>query len=283
MTATAAAPPSPEAVEATRRPRTPTRTVFAALLLRDFTVLNKGLGEFLASALIQPFMLVFVFTYMLPRMGQAVGGGDSAGDFSTLLLGGMVAQAIIFEGVFRVAVPLALELELTSELEDRVLAPATIRTVAMEKIAAGALQGVFAGLVVFPVAAFVPATPINIQPNWLVLATIAPLVCYTSAALGLAIGTLIEPRKVPTMANYIALPLAFLGAIFYTWDSLRFIPWLRWAVLVNPLVYMSEGFRAGLATSLPHMPLPAIYGVLSVSAVVLTVLGIRGFKRRVLS
>lgn len=245
-------------------------------------MLNKGLGEFLASALIQPFMLVFVFTYMLPRMGMAV-GGDNADQFSTLLLGGMVAQAIIFEGIFRVAVPLALELELTSELEDRVLSPTSIAAVAMEKIMAGTLQGVFAGLVVFPVAAFVPATEINLRANWVVLATIAPLVCYTSAALGLTLGTCIEPRKVPTLSNYLALPLAFLGAIFYTWDSLRFIPWLRYTVLVNPLVYMSEGFRAGLATDLPHMSLPAIYGVLSVSAVVLTVLGIRGFKRRVLS
>lgn len=276
MTAPATAPPAHGA-------RRRTGGVFAAMLLRDFTVLNKGLGEFLASALIQPFMLVFVFTYMLPRMGMAVGGGDNADQFSTLLLGGMVAQAIIFEGIFRVAVPLALELEMTGELEDRVLAPASVTLLAMEKITAGALQGVFAGLVVFPVAAFVPATPINLAADWVVLATVAPLVCYTSAALGLTLGTCIEPRRVPTLSNYIALPLAFLGAIFYTWDSLQYIPWLRYAVLVNPLVYMSEGFRAGLATDLPHMPLAAVYGVLGVSAVVLTVLGVRGFRRRVLS
>ena len=53
-------------------------------------------------------------------------------------------------------------------------------------------------------------------------------------------------------------------------------------MLVNPLVYMSEGFRAAL-TPAEHMSLWAIYGVLIGFAALFTWLGIRGFRRRVLS
>ena len=50
----------------------------------------------------------------------------------------------------------------------------------------------------------------------------------------------------------------------------------------NPLVYMCEGFRAAL-TTVPHMSLWVIYPVLVAFSVLFTWLGIRNFKRRVLS
>ncbi len=199
---------------AVRSRRTSTWATFRALLLRDLTVLDKGLGEFLANTIIQPLMLAFVFTYVFPSIGQAVGGTEGAAKFSTLLVGGMVAQSVVFQGLFRVALPMGRELDITNELEDRVMAPSSITTIALEKIVAGALQGLFAGLVVFPVAAFVPATPVYLSVNWPVLLTITPLACTASAALGLVIATRFEPRSVPMLASFFALPLAFFGAIF---------------------------------------------------------------------
>jgi ABC-2 type transport system permease protein len=258
-------------------------SAFRALLLRDLTVLDKDLKEFLPNTLIQPAMLVFVFTYVFPRIGQGIGGSGNAGRFSTILLGGMVAQSVAFQGLFRVALPLARELDITNELEDRVLAPAPIWVIAMEKIVAGALQSLFAGLIVFPIAAFLPATPIYLEAHWGTLAAVTVLTCYASAALGLTIGTRIEARLVPILLGFVALPLGFFGAVFYTWDALTPIGWLKAAVLVNPVVYMSEGFRAALSIGVAHMSLTAVYGALLAFCVLFTVLGIKGFEKRVLS
>ena len=258
-------------------------TTFRALLLRDLVVLDRNLSEFLPNTVLQPLLLVFVFTYVFPTIGQAVGGEDGAAQFSTLLVGGLVAQAVIYQGIFRVALPLARELDVTNELEDRVMAPASVTVIAVQKIVSGALQSLFAGMVVFPVAAFVPATPLFVTVDWPVLATITPLACIASAALGLTLGTRIDPRSVPLLAGFVALPLAFFGAIFYTWSSLEQIPWLQALVLINPLVYMSEGFRAALAVGVPTMSLPVVYAVLVVFAAVLCVTGVRGFRNRVLS
>ena len=53
-------------------------------------------------------------------------------------------------------------------------------------------------------------------------------------------------------------------------------------MLLNPLVYMSEGFRAAL-TPAPHMSLVVVYLVLIGFGALFTWMGINGFKKRVLS
>jgi len=53
-------------------------------------------------------------------------------------------------------------------------------------------------------------------------------------------------------------------------------------VMINPIVYMSEGLRAGL-TPLAHMPEWLILTMLTFFLVLLTWLGLRGFRRRVIS
>jgi ABC-2 type transport system permease protein len=255
---------------------------FRALLLRDLVVLRKTYKSFLARTLIQPLLLVFVFTYVFPKIGQSVGGTAAAGEFSTRLVAGVLGLAIIFQGIQSVALPMVQEFGYTREIEDRVLAPMPISMVAMEKLAAGALQGLFAALLVFPIAAFVPDTPVHLHVNWLELLTLTPLACYMCGALGLTFGTRFDPRTVPLLFGIVVIPLTFLGALYYSWSSLEPIRWLQIGVLVNPLVYMCEGFRAALTTS-EHMSLWAVYPVMIGFSVLFTWLGINGFKKRVLS
>ena len=232
----------------------------------------------------QPLLLVFVFTYVFPKIGQGVGGSAAAeANFSTLLMAGVIATSEIFQGVQAVALPLVQEFGYTREIEDRVMAPLPVWGVAAEKIAAGAVQALIAGLVVFPLALFIPATPVHLHVHWLFLLTIAPLGAILSAAFGLTMGTRIKPQQVPLLFAIVVLPITFLGAVYYPWAALEPIRWLQILVLVNPLVYMSEGFRLSLTTGVPHMSVWAIYAALIGFTVALTWVGIDGFRRRVLS
>ena len=276
-------PPAAGAVLVQRR--TPVRAsavAFRALMLRDLVVLRKSLREFIPRTILQPLLLVFVFTYVFPKIGQGIGGGPSAADFSTLLIAGVISLAILFQGLQAVALPMVQEFGYTREIEDRVLAPMPIWLVAMEKVTNGALNGLFAALIVFPIAAIVPATPVHLDINWLVLLTLAPLACFVSAALGLTFGTRFEPRTVPLLFGIIVIPLTFLGCVYYSWEALTPIPWLKALVLLNPLVYISEAFRAAL-TPAPHMSLWIVYPALLGFGALFTWLGISGFKKRVLS
>lgn len=256
---------------------------FVAQLARDFQVLRKSLGVFAMRTIMQPLLFVFVFTYVFPKIGQGVGGVRGAVAFSTLLVPGVVAIACIFQGIQAVALPLVQEFGYTREIEDRVMAPLPVWGVALEKITGGALQGLLAAAVVFPLATFIPATPVHLKVDWPVLLTVAPLSTLVGAALGLTIGTRAKPHQVPLVFSVVVIPITFLGATYYPWASLSPIPWLKWAVLVNPLVYLSEGFRAALAPQLPHMPLWGIYAGLVLCAAVLTWQGIAGFRSRVLA
>jgi ABC-2 type transport system permease protein len=252
-------------------------SAFKALLRRDMRVLQKNLfKEFLPRTLIQPFLLVFVFTFVFPKIGQGIGGhGATPAAFATLLIAGVVGISILFQGIQSVALPMVQEFGYTKEIEDRVMAPLPVPLVALAKVTSGAVQGLIAAAIVFPIAAVVPASPVNLQVNWPVLITLAPLACITSAALGLTFGTVFEPRTVPIMFGVVVIPLTFLGAVYYSWVA-------KILVLFNPLIYMNEGFRAAL-TNAPHMSLFAVYGALLAFAAFFLYTGVKGFKKRVLS
>ena len=281
MTATIVPPPSTDAAAAPLR--TSTLSAFGALLLRDLTVLRKNLKEFIPRTILQPLLLVFVFTYVFPKIGQGVGGGGAAAtQFSSVLVAGVVATAILFQGIQAVSLPLVQEFGYTREIEDRVLAPLPVQLVAFEKIVAGGLQCLFAGLIVFPIATVVPATPVHLDVNWLILLTLIPLACIMSGALGLFFGTTFEPRTVPMLFGVILIPITFLGCTYYSWLALEPIRWLQVGTLLNPLVYLSEGFRAAL-TPVPHMSLLAVYPVVIGFVVLFSWMGIRGFTKRVIA
>lgn len=272
--------------ERTAAPATPLHmnvsvsTAFRALLLRDFYVLRKNLKEFVPRTVLQPLLLVFVFTYVFPKIGQGI--GRDPGQFSTLLVAGVLGSVILFQGIQAVALPLVQEFGYTKEIEDRVLAPLPVELVAIEKVVSGALQCLLAAIIVFPIARFVPATPVNLDFNWIVLITFAPLACIASSSLGLMFGTAFDPRTVPLLFGVIVVPLTFLGCIYFPWQALESIKWLQFVVLLNPLVYMSEGFRAAL-TPADHMALWIVYPVLTAFTALFLWRGITGFKKRVLA
>jgi ABC-2 type transport system permease protein len=271
---------------ATRRPSTTAaaRTAFRALLARDVNVLRKNFVEFLLRTIMQPLLFVFVFTYVFPKIGLGVGGASRGeANFSSLLVPGVVAIACIFQGVQAVALPLVQEFGFTREIEDRVMAPLPVSGVALEKILAGALQGVVAAAVVFPLAAFVPATPVFLNVRWPELLTLLPLAALTGSTLGLVMGTFVEPRRVPLLFGVVVIPITFLGATYYPWAELTPIPWLKAVVLLNPLVYMSEAMRISLTPQVPHMALWAVYLGLTAFTIGLGYIGIRGFRSRVLT
>jgi ABC-2 type transport system permease protein len=256
---------------------------FGALMLRDLTVLKKGFVEFILRTVMQPLLFVFVFTYVFPQIGQGVGGQSGQATFSSILVPGVIAIACIFQGIQAVALPLVQEFGYTREIEDRVMAPLPVWAVAGGKLLGGAVQGLIAAAIVFPLAHWIPITAVHLQVQWLRLLTALPLAALLGAALGLAIGTRADPRKVPLIFGLVVIPITFLGATYYPWAALTPIPWLKTVVLLNPLVYMSEAMRVSLTPYVTHMPLWGIYGGMILFTVLLGAWGVAGFNKRVLT
>ena len=292
-TATAGAPGrhAQIGIEPTRSTMAASRSALLALILRDLVVLRKNFGEFVIRTLVQPFLLVFVFLYVFPTIGQGVGGGGRAAEsnFATVLVAGVVGISIMFQGIQAVAMVMAQEFGYTREIEDRVQAPCPIWLVAVAKVLSGATQGLIAALIVFPIAAVIHAKGVqaHLSVDWAVVVTLIPLACVTMTSLGLLLGTVFEARNLGLMFGFVVLPLTFLGGTYYQWTKLSPVKidgvhWLQILVLVNPLIYITEGMRAGL-THASHMPLYAVYPVLIGFCAAFLALGLRKFRGRVLS
>ena len=285
---TVPATPTPTATSADAEPGVlrGTLATLAGLLRRDVRVLRRELGPFAARTVMQPLLFVFVFAYVFPRIGQGIGaagavGGDEASAFATVLVPGLVAVAIIFQGITSVALPLSNEFGGTKEIEDRIMAPVPVRVVALEKVLFGAAQSVLAGAIVLPMVLLIPAAQVELAvTSWALLLVVTVLSGLLSGALGLALGTSISPRQIGLMFSLVVLPLTFLGAVYYPWAALDAIPWLQYGVLLNPLVYVSEGLRAALTPTVETMPVVAFLGALAASTAVLLWGGMRGFVKR---
>jgi ABC-2 type transport system permease protein len=280
-------------------PRPTLARTFGAMMAREFRVLRRNAVATFTRAVMQPLLFVFVFAYVFPKIGggfmlggagaASAGAGAAAGssvNFATILVPGLMASMLLMQGIMAVTFPLVMEFSWQRTIEDRALAPVPIRVLAIQKITAGAVQSFIGALIVFPIVLLVHApgqAPHVHVTNWALFAVILVFASLLTAALGLLLGTVMDPRKMQMLFAVILLPATMLGCVYYPWAALHNIRWLQIAVLINPMVYMSEGLRAVLTPSLGHMPMWAVLLALVGGTVVFGYLGTRTFTRRVLN
>jgi len=274
-------------------PRPTLLRTFGAMMAREFRVLRRNAIATFTRAVMQPLLFVFVFAYVFPKIGGGfmLGGGARAGaaggvNFATILVPGLMASMLLMQGIMAVTFPLVMEFSWQRTIEDRALAPVPIRVLAIQKIVAGAVQSFIGAVIVFPIVLFVHAAgqaPHVHVTNWALFALILVFASLLTSSLGLLLGTIMDPRKMQMLFAVILLPATMLGCVYYPWSALQHIRWLQIAVLVNPMVYMSEGLRAVLTPVLGHMAMWAVLLALIGGTVVVSYLGTRTFTKRVLN
>src|SRR5215469_1848820 len=211
------------------------------MLARDAHVARRNGIQLFLQTFLQPLLFVFIFGRVM------VGSGYMPSYYKSLLLPGIIAISMVFTGIWAVAMPLIAEFQWTREIEDRLLAPIDIRWIAIEKVVAGMLQAVLAGLAVIPMAWFVLRPGVDIRiPSPLAFVSIILLVAVFSACGGLALGCTINQQHIGLMFGMVITPMIFFGCAYYPWSALNTFPVLQKIVLINPLVYASEGLRAAL-------------------------------------
>ena len=179
--------------------------------------------------------------------------------------------------------PLIGEFQFTREIEDRLLAPMEISWVAIEKVLAGAIQALLAGLMVVP-CAWLILRPIAFNLNSpLAFACVTVLVALFSACGGLTLGCSIDQTHIGLMFSMVLTPMIFFGCTYYPWSALHPFPILQKAVLVNPLVYASEGLRGTLVPQFPHLPVIIVLIVLVAFDIALLLVGLRQFRGKAVS
>ena len=271
-------------------PRPTLLRTFDAMMAREFRVLRRNAVATFTRAVMQPLLFVFVFAYVFPKIGGGfnLGGAAAAGsvNFATILVPGLMASMLLMQGIMAVTFPLVMEFSWQRTIEDRALAPVPISVLAIQKISAGAVQSFLGALIVFPIVLLVHASgqaPSVDVTNWALFAVILVFASLLTSTLGLLLGTIMDPRKMQMLFAVILLPATMLGCVYYPWSALHHIRWLQILVLINPMVYMSEGLRAVLTPTLPHMPMWGVLLALIGGTVIFGYLGTRTFTKRVLN
>jgi ABC-2 type transport system permease protein len=275
MTAAARPASVAGAVPNAARQRVSRSRVFLALLQRDLRVARKELPFFLIRTSLQPLLFIIVFGYLLPKMGFM------RGSYTSALLPGILAVSLTFSSVQSVALPLVQDFGWTKEIEDRLLAPVPTRLIAAEKIVAGVIQGFISAAFVMPIARLImgPIAGLSLSNFPLVLLVVL-LGATAFSSMGLLLGTGIEPQQIGLMFSVIIAPMIFFGCAYYPWAGLSAVPVMKYAVLVNPLVYVAEGLRGALTPSIQHMPMVASTAALVFLSLLFWTLGIRAFEKR---
>ena len=248
---------------------------FLALLSRDAHVARRNVIQLILQTFLQPMMFVFIFGRVM------VSSGYMPPAYKNLLLPGIMAISMIFTGVWAVAMPLIGEFQFTHEIEDRLLAPIENDWLAIEKVLFGAAQAVVAGLAVIPAAWLLlrPGVELHLLSPWL-FAVATLLVAFLSACGGLALGCSVDQTKIGLMFSMVLTPMIFFGCTYYPWSALANFPILQKVVLINPLVYASEGLRGTLVPQYPHLPVVAVLVALLIFDSLFLMIGLRQFRHK---
>jgi ABC-2 type transport system permease protein len=247
---------------------------FWALFARDAHVARRNFVPLLLQTFLQPMMFVFIFGRVMVRSGYM------PASYKSLLLPGIMAISMIFTGVWAVAMPLIGEFQFTHEIEDRLLAPIENSWLAIEKVLFGAAQAVVAGLAVIP-AAWLLLRPVELNLlSPLTFVGVTLLVALLSASGGLALGCSVSQTQIGLMFSMVLTPMIFFGCTYYPWSALGSFPILQKVVLVNPLVYASEGLRGTLVPQFPHLPVLAVIVALVIFDGFFLLFGLRQFRKK---
>lgn len=251
---------------------------FFALLARDGHVARRNLVPMLMQNLLQPLLFTFIFGRVMTDSGMMPEA------YKGILLPGIIAISMVMAGVQAVAMPLIAEFQFTREIEDRLLAPIDIGWLAVEKIVAGMIQATVSGLVVVPAAWLLMGPGTNIHLGRPVeFLVVAFLVMLFSSAGGLMLGCSVGQTQIGLMFSLVLAPMMMFGCAYYPWSALSSFPILQYAVLINPLVYASEGLRGTLAPQFPHIDTSIVIVALAAIDAGLLYLGLKKFHQKAVS
>ena len=251
---------------------------FFAMLSRDAHVARRNFIPLILQTLLQPMMFVFIFGRVMTTSGFL------PAQYKSLLLPGIIAISMVISGAWAVAMPLIAEFQFTKEIEDRLLAPMEMEWLAVEKVVAGMIQALVAGLIVIPTAWLVMGTGLALSGDHIALfIALALLVSLLASAIGLALGCSVGQQQIGLMFSLVLAPMIFFGCTYYPWQALQKFPVLKRMVLINPLVYASEGFRSALVPQFPHLPADWLLTGLVLFNVVFLWFGMRQFRRKALT
>jgi ABC-2 type transport system permease protein len=257
---------------------------FLVLVSLDIRRLRHEARGFITKIATIALSTVFIFNFVLPQLsgGRGQGLGVAAG-YATVLAPGMIAVVTCNQALTSALNAMSLDLGPLRRIDQALMAPLPIPLIALTRIIDGTLRGVLGACITLPIVIVVhaPGAPPALDlTRWPLLLGTLIGAGTLFAALGMVIGTAINPTQISSVLPAVLPAMIMLGCVYYPWSALGSIPWLQNVVLANPVVYVTEATRFAITPQLEHLPVSAMLWAIGVGAILTSAVALTRFTKQ---
>jgi ABC-2 type transport system permease protein len=249
--------------------------LMGALLRTDLEIFKQTIWGKLIDLFIWIVTMVFVTTYLMPSFGLAQA-------YTGFLVASLVASAGLFE-LYTSVTNLVSDFEGTDITSYYLTLPMPSYMVFIEKLLYYSINTAVLGLLVLPICKLLAWSSFDLSHISLVKFALI----YIVTNVFYATFTLWVTSNVPGMEEIgsvwmrFVYPLWFLGGFQYSWQVLyAFSPKLAYISLINPMIYVMEGFRAAVLGQEGSLNFWLCLGMLTLFTLLCGWYGLRRLKKR---
>lgn len=239
----------------TTNPVNPLWSGIRTILWQEYLVFRRRFWRNTTSTMVTPILYLIAFGYGLGRGIRFEGAS-----YLEFVIPGIVALTTMTAAFNAVATPVNISRLYDKTFEEYLTAPIPMLSITIGRILAGALRGMFSGLIML-LLTLLFGVPIHINSMFLLLLF---LNCLVFAGFGFWAALTIQSHADISKFNaFVISPMSFLCGTFF---SLQNIPWaLSTFLYVLPLTHTTQGLRAvalGHPVSLENFMALFIYAIL---------------------
>jgi ABC-2 type transport system permease protein len=252
-------------------------SIFTQFLWRDAHIfLRRVKGYIFNYMILYPIMYSLSFGYLLPL---TTFGSHDIGHATLVFSGTMLLflQVIIF----------VVNLDFLKDLEseryiDYQLTLVSAPWIILERITFTALFCAFIAFPYFPLSKLLLGTTFDTSnTNWPALFMVILVSTFLFATFNMLCTCLVSSRSLPKFWVRVYAPLIIFGGFLVPWSAMKNLaPFFGYFLLINPMLYVSEGLRQAIIGGPNFFSLWISLGVLLTYLVLFFALTIHFFRKR---
>ncbi|MCR4435122.1 MAG: ABC transporter permease [Clostridiales bacterium] len=207
---------------------------FMTILWQEYVIFKRKFWSTTTGSMVGPVLYLIAFGWGLGSEIKVGGTG-----YVSFVIPGIIGLSTMTASFSNIANSINISRIYEKTFEEFMIAPLNMMVYAAGKITAGALRGMYSGLLILLLSLAFRAG-VRIDAYFI---AIIVLNCFVFSALGFAVGLLIDSHAdMGKFTNFIITPMSFLCGTFFPLDKMPF--GLKQLIWVLPLTHTSLGLRS---------------------------------------
>jgi len=215
--------------------------IYLALMHRDLLIFMHSYPDYFVNITLWIIFDVGVFAYIMPYFGLQ-------GNFGTMILASVIASLGIFEAMYN-AESFVADLDSERQITYDLALPIPSLVVFLQRASLYSTRMIFLSFFVLPIGKLLFWHKIDLSHFSLGYFLIVFVVAHCLYGF-LALWLISFLKNIDSMRNIwirLIMPLWVLGGYQFSWQAMHNIaPWLGYAMLANPIIYVTEAFRTAI-------------------------------------